>query len=257
MEHSKTIIFVHGMFNNNLAWKNWQSYFNGLGYSTFALNWPFHEGEAASLRSSPDPRLAIESFSSVFTSLKSEISRIDSSAILVGHSMGGLLVQKLIDSGIGSAGICISSAPPPGVIVFDLNMIKSALPLLNLLAINQPFVMTRRQFYFSFCNTLSKSESDTNYESFLVPESRRIALTAAGPSAQIDLKKSHPPLLFLAGQSDRFIPWKLNQKNAAAYTCKDSVVKFKCFENRGHFICGEPGWEEVANAAENFLDRLK
>ena len=46
----------------------------------------------------------------------------------------------------------------------------------------------------------------------------------------------------------------LNEKNAKAYLDKDSISTFKQFPGRGHFICGQPGWDEVAGYVEDWLE---
>lgn len=63
------------------------------------------------------------------------------------------------------------------------------------------------------------------------------------------------PLLLLAGEKDQIIPASLSEKNAKAYTDTSSVTDFKEFAGRGHFICGQPGWEEVAEYAYQWLER--
>ncbi len=254
---STTIIFIHGMFNNSKAWQNWISYFQERGFQTHALDWPLHEGEPAQLRKSPNPKLGELTFTQVKDHLKAKIMAIDPKAVLVGHSMGGLLVQKLISEGVGSSAVCISSVAPVGVVAVSLNMLKSCLPVFNLFALKKPYVMSESHFKFSFCNTLSGAESKKMYDLYLVPESRMIAVTAAGLSSKISFKKPHAPIFFISGKKDNFMPTALNRSNANAYRDQDSIVGFKAFDNRDHSICGAPGWEEVAKAVENFLDRLK
>jgi hypothetical protein len=51
------------------------------------------------------------------------------------------------------------------------------------------------------------------------------------------------------------IPASLNEKNSEAYTNEVSITEFKKFAGRGHFICGRPGWEEVAEYIGNWLEK--
>jgi hypothetical protein len=60
---------------------------------------------------------------------------------------------------------------------------------------------------------------------------------------------------FIGGEKDEIIPDKLDKKNAEHYSDKGSVTDFKEFPGRGHFICGQPGWEEVADYAANWLSQ--
>jgi esterase/lipase len=60
------------------------------------------------------------------------------------------------------------------------------------------------------------------------------------------MKKPHNPLLFIAGGKDHIVPASLNRKNFNAYKDTTSTKEYKEFVSRGHYICGEKGWEEVA-----------
>jgi pimeloyl-ACP methyl ester carboxylesterase len=59
------------------------------------------------------------------------IDALPEKPILIGHSLGGLTVQKLMDLGKGEAGIMIDGAPPMGVIPFELSFWKSNFPVVN------------------------------------------------------------------------------------------------------------------------------
>lgn len=67
-----------------------------------------------------------------------------------------------------------------------------------------------------------------------------------GSAGKIDVDIPHNPLLFIGGEKDQIIPPELNEKNAKAYKDETSITQFKEFPNRGYFICGKPGWQEVA-----------
>jgi dienelactone hydrolase len=76
-----------------------------------------------------------------------------------------------------------------------------------------------------------------------------------GSAGHVDLAAPHGPLLLIAGEKDEIIPAHLTEKNAKAYKDKNSVTAFEAFEGRSHYICGEPGWEEVAQYASDWLER--
>ena len=44
------------------------------------------------------------------------IQALDEPPIIMGHSFGGLFTQILVDRGLGSAGVAISSAPVKGIV---------------------------------------------------------------------------------------------------------------------------------------------
>ena len=60
-------------------------------------------------------------------------------------------------------------------------------------------------------------------------------------------------MLFLGGLEDVIIPNVLLRKTIKKYTYEGSVVDHKFFEGKDHFICGAPGWEEIAQYSLNWL----
>ena len=60
-------------------------------------------------------------------------------------------------------------------------------------------------------------------------------------------------MLFVANEEDAIIPASLVKRNAEAYTDPTGIANFRIFPGRGHFICGEPGWQEVAGHVEQWV----
>jgi alpha-beta hydrolase superfamily lysophospholipase len=78
-----------------------------------------------------------------------------------------------------------------------------------------------------------------------------------GETGQLDVEIPHVPLLLIAGEKDEIIPNTLTKKNFEAYTDPESVTDFREFPGRSHYICGERGWEEVAEFIYNWLENQK
>jgi pimeloyl-ACP methyl ester carboxylesterase len=74
-----------------------------------------------------------------------------------------------------------------------------------------------------------------------------------GEDGKVDVEKPHVPLLFIGAEKDEIIPASLVKRNAHAYTDERSHREYREFSSRGHFICGESGWEEVAGTVSNWL----
>ncbi|MES2707037.1 MAG: hypothetical protein V4726_10595 [Verrucomicrobiota bacterium] len=75
-----------------------------------------------------------------------------------------------------------------------------------------------------------------------------------GEEGKVDVEKPHNPLLLIGAAEDRIIPNTLVARNAEAYTDQRSHSEYREFSGCGHFICGEPNWEEVATLTSNWLD---
>ena len=108
------------------------------------------------------------------------------------------------------------------------------------------FYPKKKWFYKSIGNTLTREESDQVFDESVVPDSRQIAKGTLKKFAKIDFEKPHVPLLFIAGEEVQIIPKQLNEKNFNKYKDTNSKRDFKVFEGRGHYICGDKNWEEVA-----------
>lgn len=250
---SSSIIFIHGMFLNARSWEHWVPFFERRGFQCRAPSWPLHEGEPSELRASIPPgtgELSLNTVVSHFTDLvRAEIDP----PILVGHSIGGLIVQKLVARGIAAAGVCISSVAPNALLSLDWNFLKNTLQISNPVKGDAPFEMTEEGFHANFGNMMTKEESREAYARYVVHESRNVLRDAIGKAGHIELDQPHAPLLFIAAEKDQIIPDTLNKKNADAYSDKKSITAFKEFRGRGHFICGQPGWEEVADYTANWI----
>jgi pimeloyl-ACP methyl ester carboxylesterase len=250
---TQEILLIHGMYMNARSWQPWVSMGNDRGFACTALSWPFHEGEPAHLRSKIDPALGRLTFGQIVGFYKKYIESLAARPMLIGHSIGGLVVQKLVNDGYAHSAVVISSAPPQGILSLDPTFYRANFPHINPFAGNRPIEMTRKRFHFTFGNTMSRADSDIAFTNFVVPESRNVPRSTLTTQAKIDFKKPHVPLLMISGDTDHLIPLTLAKRNFAAYKLVAGDIEFREFSGRSHFICNEPGWEEVANVAFNWL----
>ena len=254
--NSKTIVFIHGLFMNPTSWDNWILFFENKGYKCFAPAYPFHEGNPASLRTHINPDLGKITFGQVINGISEFIAKLPEKPILIGHSMGGLAVQKLIEMNKGVAGVCIDPAPPSGIFSFKWSFLKANLPTINPIKGNSVFLPGVEWFNYAFCNTMTIEQTEIEYNKFVVPESRNIARSSTMKDGKIDFTKPHNPLLIIAGEKDHIVPSSLNRKNFEAYKDKNSRLDFKEFSGRTHYICGQANWEEVANYSLEWIAKL-
>ncbi|MEO8261878.1 MAG: alpha/beta hydrolase [Pseudolysinimonas sp.] len=250
MSHIPPILFVHGMYMNAHSWKPWIARATQRGLVATAVSWPYHQGEPQERRDHIDPRLGRLTFGAIVASLKAHIDDMPERPILIGHSIGGLAVQKLLNDGYGRAGVAISPAPPLGVLSLAPEFFKANWPHLDPLARDRPIVMTKERFHYTFCNTMTRDESDAAYDLYVVPESRNVPRTTLTTTqARVDFSRDHVPLLLMAGDSDHLTPAAMIRRNAKRY---ELMVDVQEFAGRSHFICNQDGWEEVADAAFDF-----
>ena len=63
-------------------------------------------------------------------------------------------------------------------------------------------------------------------------------------------------MLFIGGENDNIFPPGLTQTIAGKYKDTKSRIDVKIFEGKSHFICGEPGWEKVADHILDWYENL-
>jgi len=253
----KTIVFVHGLFMNPSSWTNWIKFYEAKGYKCYAPAYAYHEGKPSDLRFNINPNLGKLTFGQIINNLVSFIDKLPEKPILIGHSMGGLAVQKLIEMNKGAVGICIDTAPPKGIFSFKWSFIKANLPTINPFKGNSVCSPSVKWFRYAFCNTMTMEQTEIEFNKFVVPESRNIPRSSIMNDGKIDFKKPHNPLLLIAGEKDNIIPSSLNKKNFEAYKDNKSKIDFKEFADRTHYICGQKNWEEVAAYISEWITSLK
>jgi alpha-beta hydrolase superfamily lysophospholipase len=254
---AKTIVFIHGMYMTPLCWEQWVEYFRTKGYTCLAPAWPGRDQSIETLRKRhPDPQLGQLTLSQVLEHFADTIKSLDEKPILIGHSMGALAVQLLLQRDLAVAGVAIDSAPPMGIFTTKWPFLKSNWPHITpFVSQSSPIQMTFERFQYTFVNTLPLADQRVAFVRYVVPESRRVPRESL--TAKIDFKKPHAPLLLIAGSADNLIPASLNKTNYARYKSSPSVTDFKEFPERTHFIIGQKNWEEVAGYILAWLEEKK
>jgi pimeloyl-ACP methyl ester carboxylesterase len=251
----KNIVFIHGMFQNPKSWEKWIDFFSSKGYNCIAPAWPMHEGNPTELRNNPPAGLGDLELQTIADEIESVVTSLDEKPILIGHSVGGLIVQLLVNKGLADIGVPISSVAPNAMLAFDWGFMKNSALIANPFKGNEPFYMDLESFYGSFCNTMTMEETEKAYNETATHDSRNVLRDCMGEAGKVDVDLPHVPLLFIAGKEDAIIPFELSERNSEAYTDKLCISEFKEFADRGHFICGQEGWEQVASYIYDWLKK--
>jgi len=251
------VVFIHGMFMTSLCWEHWLARFEQRGRDVWAPEWPRRAASVEELRARhPDPELGNLGLVEVLESYSALIAEMPEPPALIGHSMGGLVVQLLLAQGWGTAGVAIDSAPPQGVFTAEWSFLKANWPMITPFHDKRdPRMIPFEDFAYAFGNALDEPAQRAFYDRYVVPESRLVPEQSLTHVAHIDFAAPHPPLLLIAGSRDHIIPPGLNKTNAEKYHDAESVTDFHEFEGRDHLTIVEDGWEEVADFAADWLDR--
>jgi alpha-beta hydrolase superfamily lysophospholipase len=234
-------------------WKKWQDFFESQGYQTYAPEWPYADVSLQEMNNEPDPNLEKTNFTDLLDHYKKFIKGLDKEPILIGHSLGGIVVQKLLYDKVGIAGICINSGPPKGIFKLNLDFLISNAQLVNPLHKGGLTLMSPKWYHKYVTNEMSFEETVNFMNENCVPSSTLIAKSSAELS-HIDFSAAHKPLLFIAGSKDRSQPATINLENYNAYTDKESLKTFKEFPGRTHNSINMHDWKEIANYINGWLN---
>jgi pimeloyl-ACP methyl ester carboxylesterase len=189
--------------------------------------------------------------------LETFIDKLGSSAILVGHSLGGLLAQMLAARGKARALILLAPCPPWGVLPSTLFELASAHTLLLAGDFwNQPI---KPEYWVAAANSLDHLPPLERKKVFarFVPESGRATFEImhwgwdAKRAAQVQARDVTCPVLCLVGEHDKINPPSTVRRIAERYQGR---AQYRELAKHSHWLIGEPGWEKIADSALHWLD---
>lgn len=248
---SNTVMLIHGAWVTPECFAGFKEIYEARGYRVIVPHWPFMDASLKQLRDSPDSRLNTMTIKNLVDHFESEVRVLSEPPILMGHSFGGLIVQMLVDRGLGVSGIALDPAPPRGVIP-SFTAVKSAAPvLLTWRGWHRVLTMSYKTFANTFANTLPKVEMLDAYEKHIVPAPGRIYFQAAlgiGNAVKFDNPK-RPPLLLIVASKDRTSTPSMVRAMHRNHSKAPAETSFKEFPNRSHWLIAESGWDEVASYA--------
>lgn len=255
---SREVLLVHGAWLNALSWEHWVSRLQARGHRVSAPSWPHLEGEPARLRASPPAELSslgVEEIVAHYAAVARTLDR----PILVGHSFGGLFVQKLLDLGLGAAGVAIDPAPAKGILP-SLDALAAALPVVSKWnAGKKAHSMSFADWQWGWMHTQPEAEQRAAFERYVVPAPGRVYVQgAAAPFTDTMAvnfgNRERAPLLLVAGLADRTVSASMVKAAYARHAKGGGTAEILEFPGRTHWICGQPGWEAVCDAAMDWAE---
>jgi len=255
------LMLIHGAWLSARSWEDFDRYFDERGFAVSAPEWPRKHGDVEQLREDAD-ELAGLGLTEIVDHYAALIGQLDEPPVLIGHSFGGLIVELLLDRGLGRAGIALSPAPPKGILVLPFSSLKAAAPALAHPSTRHGIVtLTQEEFAYGFVNTYGEQDAAAAYERYAVPETGRIfyeagvANFALHPTTDVHFKNGErAPLLIVGAEKDNTVPASVARAQFKKYQHSPARTDYLEFEGRPHlFVTGE-GWEEVAAAVDGWLD---
>jgi pimeloyl-ACP methyl ester carboxylesterase len=255
------LMLIHGAWLSARSWENFAGYFEQRGFAVSAPEWPRKHGDVEELRAEAEELKGL-GIAEIVDHYEEQIRGLTEPPVLIGHSFGGLIVEVLLDRGLGRAGVAISPAPPKGILVLPFSSLKAAAPALAHPSRWHGIVtLTPEEFTYAFVNTFSPEDAAAAYERYAVPETGQIFYEAGfanfrmNPPSEVDFKNDNrAPLLVVGAEKDKTVPASLARKQYEKYQRSAAKTDYLEFEGRPHLLMAAEGWEEVAMSIDGWLD---
>jgi non-heme chloroperoxidase len=255
-----SVLFVNGLWVHPTSWGPWEAFFREAGHATLAPGWPGVADTVDETRRDPG-KVAGHGIEDVVRHYARIIRDLDSLPIVIGHSFGGLIAQRLLGDSLAAAAVAIDAAPIKGV----LNLPPSALRVASI-ALRKPanrreaVSLTQDQFRYGFGNAVPERESAELFERWTVPSPGRPLFEAAlanfmprSPAKVNTRNKDRGPLLLIAGGRDHTVPAAITTSTRKLYHKSPAITDFREFPDRGHSLTLDHGWQEIAQYSLDWL----
>lgn len=239
----KWLFLIHGMWVTSDFWQNYRNFFEQGGYLTRAPTLLHHKKYPYS------KELKDTHIMDYVQQCVKEIKDMEEKPVIIGHSMGGLIAQKLAELGLAKKLILIAPGPPKGISPLSWSVLWTFVRSVPKIALGKPFKFPLSNARYGVMNTLSAEEQERLYAQF-VYESAWAAREFVTGGIAVDAGKITSPVLVVAGSEDRTIVPRIARKVAEKYHA--SYIEYP-----GYCHCRPiqgTGWRKVAGDIASWIE---
>ena len=225
------LYFVHGLNGSANDWKKYIDFFSKKGF----------ECKAIDLQKGVDLRKA-----HITDYIDKVCFHVGKDDVVIGHSMGGLIMQKVAERIELKAGIGICSAPPRGIALDSISWWKQ-IRYIPYMLLGIPFKPSFRLVRNVFLSGWSEKRQRKIYQQ-LRKQSAYVTYEVMKQQISVDEKKISAPLYFIGRKNDVTIPVDVIRNIADKYHSSYDVV------DGNHYIFID--WKKVAEKILVFLQKI-
>lgn len=242
---STALLFLHGAYAAAWCWdEHFLPFFAERGYASHALSF---SGHGASPGRERLDSLGIDHY---VRDVATVAAALPAAPVLVGHSMGGFVAQKYLESQVAAGLVLLASVPPQGLWAAALGLALQRPGLMNdlnrLLGGGRVALDTLRAAMFAQPVAM---EDLARWYRRMQPESHRAIWDMTLFNLPLKSRMKLPPLLVLGAEHDTLIP-----PSQVEMTARHYGVEAEIFEGMGHGLMLELGWRQVAGRILDWLE---
>lgn len=250
------IFFIHGMWSTPKVWTSLKDRYEARGHPVFTPALPFHDVDPAA---PPDPLLSTTGVRDYVDALLAAGRDVGDVPIIVGHSMGGMLAQKVAAAQGARALALLSPAPTAQTSSLSINTMRTLLGVATSASWwkSPTKIDAERARWGIFNNVPAEDTSEALGD--LVYDSGRVLLQMSMPfadkqrSTEVDYDRLDMPALVLVGEEDRITPVATARRTARRLSGETDYVELP---GVGHWLFHHPIRERVAKELDRLIERV-
>jgi len=242
------VVFVHGAFTGAWCWnEHFLTWFADQGFETISFSLRGHGGSGGrELRS-------LASIDDYVEDLETVVDTLGQKPILIGHSMGGYIIQKYLEKHKATAAVLMASVPPEGLLASN-TMMAMAQPDLYLqmfwLQAIGPHTLLRDRLGRAMLSPDIAEDEGMIYFGRLETESHRALMDMMGGNPVFLSQTDLPPMLAIGARNDEII-----QSEVVNHTARRLGADCVLLDNIAHAMMLDANWEKAASSIVEWLEK--
>ena len=236
--HPTPLLFIHGMFHGAWCWDvHFLEYFTQPGFAAHAVDLRGHGG------SEGREKLRWARIADYVDDVANAVRQLPSPPVLIGHSMGGFVIQKFLEDHDAPGAVLLSSPPPDGLVGTMLRIARRrplAFAKANLTLSLLPVIATAQLAREAFFSADFPDDELRGYWKLMQDESYVALLDMVALNRPKAVKVKTPLLVLVAGRDNMLAPSEI-EATARAYDTQSEIIP-----DVAHNSMLELRWQTVA-----------